>query len=72
MEEIWTFVKGFDIQTIISMSLMLWFFSRHIDTKFEKIDAKFESLDSKIQRQSERTDHLYEMFIALLKDKRVG
>lgn len=56
MEEAIQFIKGFNIQTIISVFLMLWYFSHHIEAKIEK--------------QSERTDRLYEMFIDLLKDKK--
>lgn len=56
MEETIQFLKGFNIQTIISVFLMLWYFSHHIESKIEK--------------QSERTDRLYEMFIDLLKGKK--
>lgn len=56
MDSILEFFKGFNLQTIISVFLMLWYFTNHIETKFEK--------------QSERTDRLYEMFIDLLKEGR--
>lgn len=56
MENVFEFVKGFNLQTIISVFLMLWYFSHHIESKIEK--------------QSERTDRLYEMFIDLLKGKK--
>jgi len=56
MEEAIQFLKGFNIQTIISVFLMLWYFTSHIESKIEK--------------QSQRTDRLYEMFIELLKDKK--
>ena len=55
MQEIMDFFKGFNIQTIISVFLMLWYFSRHIEEKLDKNSA--------------RTDRLYEMFIDLLKHK---
>lgn len=48
------FLSGFNWQTILSVFLMLWYFSNHIESKIEK--------------QSQRTDRLYEMFIDLLKD----
>lgn len=54
MDNVLDFFKGFNLQTIISVFLMLWYFTHHIDTKIEK--------------QSERTDRLYEMFIDLLKE----
>lgn len=53
--EIIDFLKGFNIQTILSVFLMLWYFAHHIE--------------SKIDKQSIRTDRLYEMFIDLLKEK---
>jgi len=53
MEQVIEFLKGFNLQTIISIFLMLWYFTNHIDAKIEK--------------QSQRTDRLYEMFIDLLK-----
>lgn len=55
MDNVTEFFKGFNLQTIISIFLMLWYFVHHIDSKIEK--------------QAERTDKLYEMFIDLLKDK---
>lgn len=58
MEEVLEFVNGFNIQTIISIFLMLWYFTNHIEAKIEK--------------QSQRTDRLYEMFIDLLKEKKNG
>jgi hypothetical protein len=56
MEEIIQFCKGFNLQTIISIFLMLWYFANHIESKIEK--------------QSQRTDRLYEMFIDLIKEKK--
>lgn len=56
MEDLIAFLKAFNIQTIISVFLMLWYFSNHIESKIEK--------------QTERTDRLYEMFIDLLKEKK--
>lgn len=56
MEQVWEFLKNFNIQTLIGVFAMLWYFTHHIDTK--------------IERQCERTDRLYEMFIDLLKEKK--
>jgi hypothetical protein len=56
MDNVIDFIKGFNLQNIISVFLMLWYFVHHIDAK--------------IERQSERTDRLYEMFIDLLKEKK--
>lgn len=62
MENVIEFLKGFNLQTIISLVLIVWYFSRHIE-------SKIQMLDSKIDQQSARTDRLYEMFIDLLKEK---
>lgn len=56
MDNILDFFKGFNIQTIISVFIMLWYFAHHIESKIEK--------------QSQRTDRLYEMFIDLLKNEK--
>jgi len=58
MEQVIDFLKGFNLQTIVSMFLMLWYFTNHIDAKIEK--------------QAQRTDRLYEMFIDLLKENKKG
>lgn len=56
MTEILDFLKGFNIQTIISIFAMLWYFTHHLEAKME--------------RHSERTNRLYEMFIELIKDRK--
>lgn len=56
MDQLIDFFKGFNIQTIVSIFLMLWYFSSHIESKIEK--------------QSQRTDRLYEMFIELIKESK--
>jgi hypothetical protein len=63
MDEIIGFLKGFSIQTIITLAVMMWYFSYHIEKKIDKLD-----LD--LKRQGERTDKLYEMFIDLLKSQK--
>jgi hypothetical protein len=56
MEQIIDFFKGFNVQTILSIFVMLWYFTSHIESKLEK--------------QSQSTDRLYEMFIDLLKENK--
>ncbi len=55
MAEVWNFIEKANIQTIGSTFIMLLYFTRHIESKMEK--------------QTARTDRLYEMFIDLLKGK---
>ena len=50
------FLRGFDIQTIISLTVIMWLFKRNSDEKFQKIDERLE-------KQGARTDRLYEMYL---------
>ena len=54
--DILSFIDSFNWQTIIGMFAIAWYFNREIKLSLEK--------------QSSRTDKLYEMFIDLLKDKK--
>ena len=54
---------GFNIQTILALVAVSWYFSAGI-----KSDMRH--LESKMDAQAARTDRLYEMFIDLLKEKR--
>ena len=67
MTELMEFLKGFNFQTIVSMALMLWAFSVNIKGEMK---SEMQKLENKIDRQAERTDKLYEMFIDLLKEGR--
>lgn len=63
MDKFIAFLNGFNIQTIITLGGMMWYFNHHMENKIE--DLKMD-----IRRQSERTDRLYEMFIDLLKNRK--
>lgn len=67
MSELLSFLKDFDLQTIISVVLIFWWFAR--DIKYE-LRSEIKALENKMDRQGERTDKLYEMFIDLLKEKK--
>lgn len=62
-EQILAFLQGFNIQTILSLTGIIWMFSANIKAEMKLIEAKMD-------KQSERTDRLYEMFIDLLKDRK--
>jgi len=64
MEKVIEFLNGFNAQTIISMSCILWLFFNHYEKRF---DARVDKFESRMEQQSARTDKLYEMFIDLLK-----
>ena len=63
MDKFLEFLQGFNVQTIISMAIVFWLFSRDLKSEMKVLEAK-------IDKQSERTDKLYEMFIELLKNKK--
>jgi len=61
------FLKQINLQTLIVIGAMLWYFARHIEDKIEK---RLSLIDKRIFEQGKRTDRLYEMFIDLLKEKK--
>ena len=61
MNEAIEFVKGFNAQTIITMIVILWWFTRDLKSEVKLLEAKVDA-------QCGRTDRLYEMFIDLLKE----
>jgi hypothetical protein len=61
MDQVLEFLKGFNLQTIISMAVIFWYFTRDIK-------AEMKLLEAKIDTQAGRSDRLYEMFIDLLKE----
>ena len=62
MDQAIEFMKGFNIQTILSLVVIVWAFSSSLKTEMKLLEAK-------IDQQSARTDRLYEMFIELVKEK---
>lgn len=63
MDKIISFLNGFNIQTIVSLGLMMWYFNHHVERKIDEIKMD-------LKQQGARTDRLYEMFIDLLKEKK--
>ena len=78
IQDILEFFTKFNIQTLIGMAILLWYFSKHIDSKIDskigslnnKLDANIIRMDRQIEIQTARSDKLYQMFIDLLKTKR--
>lgn len=58
MTEVIEFIKAFNFQTIIAIFLITWGF--------------YHSLSAKIERHETRVDRMYEMFIDLLSEKKIG
>lgn len=65
MEQLIEFLKGFNAQTLMGMAFIVWYFARHIESKFE---SRFEKLETKMDAQGARIDRLYEMFVDLRKE----
>lgn len=65
MEAVMEFLKAFNIQTILSLAVIVGIFSANLKSEIKLLEAK-------IDRQAERSDRLYEMFIDLLKEKNNG
>lgn len=63
MDKSLEFLKEFDVQTILAMVVIFWYFTRDIKTEMKILEAK-------IDKQADRTDRLYEMFIDLLKARK--
>ncbi len=62
MDKFFEILGTFNLLTILSIGAVFWYFTKDIKTEMKLLEAK-------IDRQSERTDRLYEMFVDLLKDK---
>lgn len=65
MDKFLEFLSGFNAQTIIPMTLILWYFFRDLK---QEIRMQIKQLETKMDKQSDRADKLYEMFVDLLKD----
>jgi hypothetical protein len=61
MDQALEFLKGFNIQTILSLGVVVWWFTKDIKTEMKLLEAKIDT-------QAGRTDRLYEMFIDLIKE----
>ena len=55
MDKMLEFLKEFNVQTIISMIVIFWWFTRDIKSEMKLLEAKLD-------QQSIRTDKLYEIF----------
>lgn len=57
LDSITNFLKEFNVQTISSMALVVWYFTK----------TYHDDLKKDIKGQTDRTDKLYEMYIELQK-----
>lgn len=66
VKELVDFLRELNVQTIVGMVIIWWLLSKHVDKKFEAFQMEFRR---ESEKQSKRTDHLYEMFIDLVKER---
>lgn len=50
MDNILEFLKGFNFQTIISMVVILWVFSKDIKSSIENLDRDVRAMNTRIGR----------------------
>jgi len=67
MKEIIEFIGSFNVQTILAMTGILWYFTRDIRNEIKK---EIDEIRKENYSQAKRTDKLYEMFIDLLKERK--
>ena len=65
MDKFLEFLIGFNAQMIIVMTIVLWYFVREVK---KEIHDEIKLMNQQADKQSARTDKLYEMFVDLLKD----
>ena len=50
MDQLLEFLKEFNLQTIISMALIVWYFSRDIKTSIDHVDSDLKAMNTRISR----------------------
>lgn len=50
MKEFIEFLKGFNIQTIVTMGIMLWYFSNSLGAKIDNLDRDVREMNSRVSR----------------------
>jgi hypothetical protein len=75
MEEIFTFLKGFDLHTIITMVFIGWFFTKDIkkdmDAGFEKIEKSIGEIKERLARIEGVEEVSQQVMLRVIDRKRV-
>lgn len=50
MNELFDFLKGFNIQTILSIVLVIWYFTRDIKSSIESLTKEMHTLNTRVSR----------------------
>lgn len=56
MDQIVQFLQGFDIQTILSILVIVWLFTRNIKSELKEIKQELKSIDMRLTRVEIRFD----------------
>lgn len=64
MEEIVKYLGQFDLQNLMVIAVMFYYFNRHLEKKFDKIELRFEKIDQRF----DKIDHRFEKIEASLHD----
>lgn len=67
MDRILDFIEAMNLQTIFSIGVIFWYFTRELR---KEIREEIASIRQEITQQAQRSDRLYEMFVQLLKEDR--
>ncbi len=50
MDQILTFLSGFNIQNILSLGLIVWYFNRDLKSAIENLDKDVREMNTRISR----------------------
>lgn len=50
MEELLNFIKDFNIQTLISIIIVIWYFTRDIKASIDNVDRDLKAMNTRISR----------------------
>lgn len=50
MEQVLNFLNGFNLQTILSMGALMWYFTRDIKTSIDNLDKDVRVMNTRISR----------------------
>jgi len=50
MDELLNFLKEFNIQTIISMGIIVWYFTRDVKSQISLLDKDLQAMNTRISR----------------------
>lgn len=50
IEEILSFLKEFNVQTILSIALLMWYFTRDLKASIDQIDHDLKNMNTRISR----------------------